>query len=156
MSAIHDLDKQDVHINSLQILRSYIYRFLIKCIKICFHPVAKPFVEVGAQFNFCKAKLLDAIIGERKWTMLDPYMGQSYVPGAQMNTYDIVYGGPGYGLSFAAGLKIVVAKSVSIDPTFYGCMASYGIKPLQERSFNFNYGVIVRIVINDYFLGRRR
>ena len=73
-----------------------------------------------------------------------------------MTTYDVVYGGAGYGISFAAGLKIVVNKSVSIDPTFYGCMASYGIKPLQERAFNFNYGVVVRLVVNDFFLGRNR
>ncbi|MBO7492328.1 MAG: hypothetical protein J6T59_07810 [Bacteroidales bacterium] len=119
------------------------------------HPIAKPFVEVGAQFNFCKARLMDAIIGDRKWTMLDPYMGESYVPGAQMNTYDIIYGGPGYGISFAAGLKIVVTKSFSIDPTFYGCMASYGIKPLQERAFNFNYGFSIRLVMNDFFFRRR-
>ncbi len=120
------------------------------------HPIAKPFVEVGAQFNFAKAKLMEAVMGEKSWTLLDPYMGQNYVPGAQMNTYDIIYGGPGYGVSFAAGLKIVVSKSVSIDPTFYGCMASYGIKPLQDRAFNFNYGVVVRLVMNDFFFGRRR
>ncbi|MBO4489069.1 MAG: hypothetical protein J5741_05365 [Bacteroidales bacterium] len=120
------------------------------------NPIAKPFVEVGAQFNFCKAKILEAAIGDRTWTMLDPYNGEHYVPGAQMTTYDVVYGGAGYGISFAAGLKIVVNKSVSIDPTFYGCMASYGIKPLQERAFNFNYGVVVRLVVNDFFLGRNR
>lgn len=119
------------------------------------NPIAKPFIEVGAQFNFCKAKLFKALIGEREWTLLDPYNGQSYVPGAQMNTYDVIYGGAGYGLSFAAGLKIVVSKSVSIDPAFYGCMAAYGIKPLQERVFNFNYGVIIRLVMNDYFFKRR-
>ncbi|MBR4136524.1 MAG: hypothetical protein IKU03_08995 [Bacteroidales bacterium] len=120
------------------------------------HPIAKPFVEVGAQFNFCKAKLLEALVGERSWTLQDRYGGHHYVPGAQMNTYDVIYGGAGYGISFAAGLKIVVSKSVSIDPAFYGCMASYGIKPMQERVFNFNYGVIIRLVMNDYFFSRHR
>ncbi len=120
------------------------------------NPIAKPFIELGAQFNFAKAKVLEAAIGERTWTLLDPYMGQNYVPGAQMNTYDIIYGGPGYGFSFAAGIKIVVNKFVSIDPTFYGCMSSLGIKPLQERSFNFNYGVLVRLVVNDFFISQRQ
>ena len=119
------------------------------------HPVAKPFVEVGAQFNFARARILEAAIGDRTWTLLDPYNGEHYVPGAQMTTYDVIYGGAGYGISFAAGLKLVVSKSFSIDPTFYGCMASYGIKPLQERAFNFNYGVVIRLVMNDFFVKRR-
>ncbi len=119
------------------------------------HPVAKPFVEVGAQFNYARARILEAAIGDRTWTLLDPYNGEQYVPGAQMTTYDVIYGGPGYGISFAAGLKLVVSKSFSIDPTFYGCMASYGIKPLQERAFNFNYGVVIRLVMNDFFFKRR-
>ena len=80
------------------------------------HRIVKPFVEVGAQFNYLRVKKFDAILLDSKnnpaltLTLLDPYGGASYVPGVQMQTYDVVYGGAGFGVSFAAGLKLVVNK----------------------------------------------
>jgi hypothetical protein len=69
-----------------------------------------------------------------------------------MQTYDVIYGGPGYGFSFATGIKLVVNKFVSIDPTFYGCFSQLHLKPYGERVMTFNYGVMVRVVVNDFFL----
>lgn len=125
------------------------------------HRIVKPFIEVGAQFNYIKVKQFDAILLDKnnnealKLTLLDPYGGASYVPGAQMTTYDPIYGGPGWGLSFSAGLKLAINRKVSIDPTFYGCFSQYNLKPLGDKVFSFNYGVMLRVVMNDFFFQNR-
>ena len=122
------------------------------------HRMIKPFVEVGAQFNYVRVKTFDALLldthNNPAWsqTLLDPYGGESYVPGVDMQTYDVIYGGPGYGFSFAAGLKLVINRYVSLDPTFYGCMSHLHIKPYGNSVMTFNYGLMLRVVVNDFFL----
>ena len=122
------------------------------------HRVIKPFLELGAQFNYVRVKKFDALLLDGKnnpvltLTLLDPYGGENYVPGVDMQTYDVIYGGPGFGGSFAAGLKIAVNKYVSLDPTFYGCFSHLHIKPYGEKVTTFNYGVMLRVVVNDFFL----
>ena len=121
------------------------------------HRIVKPFVEVGAQFNYVKVKKFDAILLDEHnspqltLTLLDPYGGENYVPGVPMQNIDVIYGGPGYGASFSAGIKFVINKYVSLDPTFYGCMSQLHIYPYGEKVFSFNYGVMLRVVMNDFF-----
>lgn len=121
------------------------------------HRVVKPFVEVGAQFNYVRVKKFDAVLLDANnnpqltLTLLDPYGGASYVPGVDMQTYDVIYGGGGFGFSFATGLKLVVNKYVSLDPTFYGCMSRLNLPVYGEKPFTFNYGVMLRVVMNDFF-----
>ncbi len=131
------------------------------------HRVVKPFLEVGAQFNYARVKKFDAVLLDEHnnpqltLTLLDPYGGASYVPGVDMQTYDVIYGGGGFGFSFATGLKLVVNKYVSLDPTFYGCMSRLNLPvyDLQSKSvekpFTFNYGVMLRVVMNDFFFHNR-
>ncbi len=133
------------------------------------HKNVKPFLELGVQFNYAKAKSFKAVLLDKngkavgqEYTLLDPYNGESYYPGAQ--TYDITYGGPGFGFSGAAGLKIAFNKRVSIDPTFYCYMGRTGIYQMKNspnpefregNKFTFNYGVLVRVVMSDFFFSRR-
>ena len=124
--------------------------------------IARPFIEFGIQGNYAKAKMFDAVVGDKNFTMLDPYMGGNYYPGAQ--AYDVTYGGWGFGFSGSAGLKIVVAKGVSLDPTFYFALqrlAIYQTKNGPEeyqtgRRFTPNYGVLVRVTMNDFFFSRNK
>lgn len=124
--------------------------------------IARPFIEFGIQGNYAKAKMFDAVVGDKNFTMLDPYMGGNYYPGAQ--AYDVTYGGWGFGFSGSAGLKIVVAKGVSLDPTFYFALqrlAIYQTKNGPEdyrmgNRFTPNYGVLVRVTMNDFFFSRNK
>lgn len=132
--------------------------------------VVKPFIELGVQFNYAKVKSFDAMLLDqdrntvgREFSLLNIYDSQGYYPGAQ--TQDIIWGGPGFGFSGAAGLKIVCSPSVSIDPTFYCSFSRSNIYQLrntpvatfsnQENKFTLNYGVLVRIVMNDFFFSKR-
>lgn len=130
------------------------------------HKVVKPFVELGLQFNYAKAKSFDAVLLDKDYhavgstySLLNIYDNQGYYPGAQ--TYDYIFGGPGFGFSGAAGLKIVCGKYVSIDPTFYCYMGRLGIyqaKPASghgDNRFTFNYGAQIRIVMSDFFFSSR-
>ena len=125
------------------------------------HRIVKPFVEVGAQFNYVRVKKFDAILLDEHnnpqltLTLLDPYGGANYVPGVDMQTYDVIYGGGGFGFSFATGLKFVVNKYVSLDPTFYGCMSRLNLPVYGEKPWTFNYGVMLRVVMNDFFFRNR-
>ena len=123
------------------------------------HRIVKPFVELGAQFNYARVKKFDAILLDKNntpqltLTLMDIYGGANYVPG--MQTYDVIYGGPGFGFSFATGLKLVVNKYVSLDPTFYGSMSRINLQVYGEKPFTFNYGVMLRVVMNDFFFQNR-
>ncbi len=125
------------------------------------HKIVKPFVEFGVQFNYAKVKKFDAVILDSRnnpqltLTLLDPYNGASYVPGVDMQTYNVIYGGPGYGFSFATGIKFVVNKFVSIDPTFYGCMSKINLNVYGNKLMSFNYGVMLRVVMSDFFFQNR-
>ena len=131
------------------------------------HKVVKPFVELGVQFNYAKTKSLDAVLLDKQnhvvgntYSLLNIYDNQGYYPGAQ--TYDYIFGGPGFGFSGAAGLKIVCGKYVSIDPTFYCYMGRLGVYQGKNTSvegdnkFTFNYGAQVRIVMSDFFFSSRK
>lgn len=134
------------------------------------HKNVKPFLELGIQFNYAKAKSFQAVLLDRKekpygkeFNLLNVYDSEhGYTPGAQ--TYDITYGGPGFGFSGAAGLKIAINKKVSLDPTFYCYMGRSGIYQMKNsprpefregNKFTFNYGVLVRVVMSDFFFSRR-
>lgn len=129
-------------------------------------PIVKPFVELGLQFNYAKAKSFEAALLDKNgkmvgstYSLLNIYDNQGYYPGAQ--TYDYTFGGPGFGFSGAAGLKIVCGKYVSIDPTLYCYFGRLGIYQGKnasgqgENKFTFNYGAQIRIVMSDFFFSNK-
>jgi len=119
-----------------------------------FNRIVRPFFELGAQFNYTEAKTFYTQLqkGSQQYTLLDPYGGESYVPGAQMTTYNVHYGGPGFGFSAAAGVKFVFNKTVSIDPTFYFTASKLGLKGYKD--FSFSYAAMIRVVMTDFFFSR--
>ena len=125
------------------------------------HPIIKPFVEIGAQFNYAKVKKFDAVLLDERnnpvytQTLMDIYNGGNYVPGVDMQTYDVIYGGPGFGISASVGLKFVINKYVSLDPTFYFCASRLHLEPYGTKVMSLNYGAMLRVVMNDFFFQNR-
>ena len=133
------------------------------------HPRVKPFVELGAQFNYAKVKSFQAYVLDQDGmpcgdglTLFNLYRDHGYMPGATAYD-DIIYGGAGFGISGSAGLKIVVSRSVSIDPTFYCYMGRLGVyqkkncpveRLAEGNRFTFNWGVMLRVVMNDFFFSK--
>ncbi|MEG1556553.1 MAG: hypothetical protein RR356_07515 [Bacteroidales bacterium] len=114
-----------------------------------FHPhyIVKPFLELGLQFNYVDVQSFYALIEDKEFNLLDPYGGENYVPGTQMTIYNTKFGGPGFGLSLCAGLKIAFSKYVSIDPTFYFSASSFGLSGYKKMACN--YAAVIRIVMSD-------
>ena len=130
-------------------------------------PIAKPFVELGMQFNYAKVKSFEAALLDENGKMVGSTFSLLNLSGNSSynqydQTYDFTFGGPGFGFSGAAGLKFVCGKYVSIDPTFYCYMGRLGIyqgKPSTghgENKFTFNYGAQIRIVMSDFFFSSRK
>lgn len=123
------------------------------------HRIVKPFVELGVQFNYVKVKKFDAVLLDKKnnpvytQTLMDYYQGQNWAPG--MQAYDVIYGGPGFGASASVGLKLVINKFVSLDPTFYFCASRLHLEPYGNKVMSFNYGAMLRVVMNDFFFQNR-
>ncbi len=132
------------------------------------HPNVKPFFELGVQFNYAKVKSFNAMLLDQnndavgtERTLLDYYNGEGYYPGAQ--SYDLTFGGPGFGFSGALGVKIAINNSISIDPTFYCCASRTGIYQMMNspvegydsgNKFALNYGIILRVFMNDFLLSK--
>ncbi|MBP5649761.1 MAG: hypothetical protein J6X01_01645 [Bacteroidales bacterium] len=113
--------------------------------------IVKPFIEAGIQFNFVRVKSMEAVFYDANKNKLKSYSFindlQNYVPGVQSDGRIVKYGGPGFGFSATAGIKIAFNKYVSIDPCFYFNAGKFGLEGYKD--FSYNFGVLVRIVMND-------
>jgi opacity protein-like surface antigen len=117
------------------------------------NPIAKPFISLGAQFNYISINSFLAIIEGKPFDVMDYAKYPNYIPGVDDMPNYRVWKGAGYGFSFTAGLKLAVNQSVSIDPVFQLSVGSFGNNkrnlPGYYTDLCFNYMVGVRIVIND-------
>ena len=124
-------------------------------LSVCYHfttkSIVKPFIEAGVQFNFVRVKSMDAVFYDANQNKLKSYSFinnlQNYVPGVQSDGSIVKYGGPGFGFSAAVGLKLAFNKYVSLDPCFYFNAGKFGLEGYKD--FSYNFGVLVRIVMND-------
>ncbi len=113
--------------------------------------IVKPFLELGAQFNYLKIKSYDAYIEGTQFDLLSEREDPTN-PGYQSTPYNYVWGGAGFGVSGAVGVKFTATPSVSIDPVFTFSMNSMGHRRLlttYDTGFYFNYAAMVRIIISD-------
>lgn len=121
----------------------------------CYHfttrSIVKPFIEAGVQFNFVRIKSMEAVFYDENNNKLKSFSfindRQNYVPGVQSDGTIVKYGGPGFGFSASAGIKLAFNKYVSIDPCFYFNAGKFGLEGYKD--FSYNFGVLVRIVMND-------
>lgn len=110
--------------------------------------IAKPFIELGGQFNFVRVKKLEANIEGRTFSLIDIYGGQPYVANTSMQTTEIKQGGSGFGICGAVGVKIAASRMVSIDPVFFVSGSRINLKGYYDK-FTFNWGAAVRINMNS-------
>jgi hypothetical protein len=123
------------------------------------HAVVKPFLSLGAQFNYIRIKEFVAIIENKPFDLMYMARNPNHIPGVQDETYLMDWAGPGYGFLLTAGIKIAFSKLVSLDPVFQLSAASFGNSsrlPGFNTGFCFNYIAGVRLVVNDGFFARNR
>ena len=114
-----------------------------------FHPhkIAKPFIEAGLQFNYVRVNKFFALIEDTEYELLDYYNGVDYIPNVDRFRENVIYGGAGFGVSMAAGVKLAFNKYISVDPTLYVSASSFGLE--RYKNIGLNYGFYIRIVMSD-------
>ncbi len=115
------------------------------------HTIAKPFFEIGAQFNYMKIRNFDAVIEGTTFSLMSERENPTN-PGVQGIPYNYVWGGSGYGFSASFGVKIAASPSISIDPVFTLSANSLGYGRLlttYDHGFYFNYAAMIRLTISD-------
>lgn len=119
-----------------------------------FHPskVVKPFIDFGLQFNYVKVQKFIALIEGQEFELLDYYNGANYVPGYEMQKYNTIFGGAGYGISAALGVKLAFNQYISIDPTFYISASSFNLTGYKD--IRLNYGAYIRVIMSDLVFGK--
>ena len=125
------------------------------------HPIAKPFIAVGALFTYINIKRFDVFIESNKPTfdLMAIAKNPNYVPGVPTMPNYMVWKGPGYGCSLTLGLKMAVNRMVSLDPVFQVSAGSFGNGqnlPGFYRKMCLNYMAGVRLVMNDAIFTRNR
>jgi opacity protein-like surface antigen len=116
------------------------------------HPIAKPFLAVGAHFNYIELKQFFAAIEGENFDLISIAKYPDHIPGVQQMPNYRVWSGPGYGLSLTAGLKIAINSSVSLDPVFQMSIGSFGNSrnlPNFNTTHCFNFMAGIRIVMCD-------
>ena len=119
------------------------------------HPIAKPFIAVGAMFNYIEIKKFLIFIENDKvpaYDFFDLAKYPNYVPNLPQDGIYKVWAAPGYGFSLTAGLKIAINASVSLDPVFQMSVSSFGNGrnlPGFYTGHCFNYMAGIRIVMCD-------
>ena len=123
------------------------------------HPIAKPFISVGALFNFIRINRFLAIIEDVPFDLMDLARYPNQMPGVQEMPNYRDWAGPGFGFSATVGLKIAINRMASLDPLFQFSAGRFGNSsnlPGFDTSLCFNYMVGVRLVMNDGLFSKNR
>ena len=124
------------------------------------HPIAKPFISVGAMFTYTNIRKFRLFIEEKDFDLLAIAKNPNYTPGIPDMPDYRVWAGPGYGFSATVGLKIAFSKLVSLDPFAQISVASFGNNEVNLPGFNTslcpNFSVGVRLVICDFAVIRNK
>ena len=110
-----------------------------------------PFFEGGININSAYVREHKIQIENLTYSLVDVYLNGGYVPGMPQNVYNVQQGGIGWGVSAAAGLKLIFNESVSIDPGF----RFYYQKVKLERyeQFKPSFALFVRLSLSGFFAG---
>jgi hypothetical protein len=107
------------------------------------------FIEGGLNINNTKVKEHKIQIGSLEYSLINIYGDQSYVPGAQIQTYETHLGGLGIGGFATGGVKFLFNNKISLDPGF----SFYWTKTNLEgySVFRPQYTVFVRFCFQNLF-----
>lgn len=108
-----------------------------------------PFLEFGLNVNSIDVNEHKIGIENQEFSIVNRYLNNSYVPGAQINEYDVKQGGLGYGFLVGGGLKLYNPGGISIEP---GANIYFKQISLENyKAFRPAFVVFVRFSLGDYF-----
>jgi len=110
-----------------------------------------PFFEGGLNINSSLVKEHKIQIENLTYSLVNVYLNGGYIPGSGQNTYKVQQGGIGWGVSAAAGVKLVFNESVSIDPGFRVYYQKVKLEGYEQ--FKPSFALFIRLSLSDFFAG---
>jgi hypothetical protein len=104
-------------------------------------------LESGFNINSTRVVENKIEIEGTTYSIVNPYGNNQYVPGAQLQTNQVIQGGIGFGVFTTTGIKLVFNNKLSMDPgmTFYWKSINLG----QYNDFNPALNIFVPFVFKD-------
>ncbi len=100
------------------------------------------FFEGGLNINNTRVVENKIQIKDKTYSLVNLYGSQSYIPNSQLQEYQVIQGGIGFGMFATGGIRLVFSDHLSMDPalTFYW----KGINLGQYDGFRPQYNFFVR------------
>lgn len=100
------------------------------------------FVEGGLNMNNVRVIENKIAIYNHVYSLVNVYGSQSYIPNSQLQQYQVIQGGIGFGMFATSGVRIMFSDYLSMDPgtTFYWKGVNLG----QYDGFRPNFNLFVR------------
>jgi hypothetical protein len=105
-------------------------------------PKTTLFVEGGLNMNNVRVIENKIAINNTAYSLVNVYGNQSYIPNSQLQQYQVIQGGVGFGMFASSGVRLVFSDYLSLDPgfTFYW----KGINLGKYDGFRPNFTAFVR------------
>ncbi len=117
-------------------------------------PMYRPFIDAGITFTNTRVRSHKIRIEEKQYSLINVYGSQNYVPNTDLQTFEVIQGGVGFGGFFNLGMKFYVNEYFSLDPVvhlYVNTINLEGYNHLRPHLF-FN----IRLMVNNLFLFNQR
>ncbi|NLJ81659.1 MAG: hypothetical protein GX330_00840 [Bacteroidales bacterium] len=113
------------------------------------NPHVQPFFELAGQLNSVKVQHADLVVEDRRFTMMDMYAGQSYVPNSGLTEIAPVLGGAGGGILGGMGIRIPFAYSIALEPVIQVQYTYINLEVNNTKKMMPHYNLMVRLIVGD-------
>jgi hypothetical protein len=104
------------------------------------------FIETGFHLNSTRVIENRVQIGQREFSIVDRYLGQTYVPNSNIIEYNVYQGGLGFGIFLNGGVKFILGENISIDPGVQLFWKKINLEGHDD--FGLNYYTYIRMIFN--------
>ncbi len=113
-------------------------------------PMFRPFADVGFSLSNTRVRSHKIRVGEREFSLINIYGSNSYVPNTDLQTFEVIQGGLGYGGFANVGVKLYVNNYISLDPTVHFYLATVKLEGYNQ--LRPHYFLNIRLSVNNLFL----
>jgi hypothetical protein len=113
-------------------------------------PMFRPYVDAGFTLTTTRVRSHKIRVEEREYSLVNIYGNQNYVPNTDLQTFEIIQGGVGYGGFFNVGIKLFVNNYFSLDPTIHLYVNTINLDGYKHLRPNFFFNF--RLTVNNLFL----
>jgi len=119
----------------------------------CRFPVYKKkmnlFLQAGMNVNYLKVLKSYINFNEHEYSIINIYGSQNYVPNSNLQEYQTIQGGFGYGLYASGGMGFTFSRQIGLE---FGGYLNYSQVALEGyKQFSPSEGIYIRFVLNNLF-----